>query len=70
MAARAKRRSRTTRGRSRRWLLLGAGAAIGAGAVWLLVRDAGQRPWSEIDPGSRAELERVLERADREEGLR
>jgi hypothetical protein len=44
--------------------------AIGAGAVWLLVDGARQRPWSDIDAGSRAELERVLERADREEALR
>ena len=70
MAARAKRRSRSTRGRSRRWLLLGAGVLIGTGAAWLLVRGTSQRPWSEIDAGSRAQLERVLEQADREEALR
>ena len=70
MAARAKHRSRTTRGRSRRWLLLGAGVAIGAGAVWLWIRDARHAPMSEIDAASRAQLERVLEQADREEAVR
>jgi hypothetical protein len=44
--------------------------AIGVGAVWLLARDGSQRPWSDIDSASRAELERVLERADRQEGVR
>jgi hypothetical protein len=44
--------------------------AIGAGAAWLLVEGASQRPWSDIDAGSRAQLERVLEQADREEALR
>jgi hypothetical protein len=44
--------------------------AIAAGAGWLLVEGAGQRPWSEIDPASRAELERVLEQADRAEARR
>jgi hypothetical protein len=44
--------------------------AIGAGAAWLLVEGGRQRPWSDIDAGSRAQLERVLEQADREEALR
>ena len=69
MAARAKHRSRTNRGRSRRWLLLGAGVAIGVG-VWLWIRDARHAPMSEIDAASRAQLERVLEQADREEAVR
>jgi hypothetical protein len=43
--------------------------ALGVG-VWLWIRDARHAPMSEIDAASRAQLERVLERADREEAVR
>jgi hypothetical protein len=41
-----------------------------AGAVWLWVRDARHAPMSEIDAASRAQLERVLEQADRDGTVR
>jgi hypothetical protein len=41
-----------------------------AGAVWLWGRDARHAPMSEIDAASRAQLERVLEQADRDGTVR
>jgi hypothetical protein len=70
MASRAKRGSSKARARPRRWLALGLGLLIVAGALYVLVRGRDERPLGEIDAASRAQLERVLEQAEAESGGR
>lgn len=67
MASRAKRGSRKSR-RPRRWLALGVGLLACAGALWALFGASQPPPLGEIDAASRAQLDRVLERAEREAG--
>lgn len=68
MAAKTQRRTKGAPSRSRRWLVLVCGLALAALAGWFLVGTADQAPLGDIDAASRAELERVLERAEREAG--
>ena len=68
MATRAKRGSRRSRPRPRRWLALCLGLAACGGAAWALLRSPAGEPLGEIGVDSREELHRVLERADREAG--
>ena len=67
MARRAKRGSRRRRPRPRRWLALGLALVACAGAFWALFRSE-ERPLGEIRAESREQLDRVLERAEREAG--
>jgi len=65
MASRSKRRPRA-RAQPRRWLVLGLALLTAAGALWMLVAGAPDTPLAEIDAASRAKLERVLEKSERE----
>ncbi|MBW2269863.1 MAG: hypothetical protein JRH16_14920 [Deltaproteobacteria bacterium] len=64
MSARTQRRSRRAAKRPRRWLALAFGLVACGVAFWVLLDGGSEPPLGEIDAASRAELERVLERAD------
>ncbi len=65
MPQKRRRASKAPRSRSRRWVVLIAGLAIFAGALYVLGGERGEPAPGEIGAASRARLERVLEREDR-----
>ena len=65
MAQKHRARKAPSRSRPRPWVAAAIGLALFAGAVWVLAGGGAAPPMGEIGADSRAELERVLERADR-----